>query len=359
MLRIIDLLERGEELPLDDKYLLFPPERQEYELVYKDKKRAADILADTMAVPLQKVRTFGTNGGDWHNHLIFGDNLQAMKTLLEMKKTGKLRNADGSKGVRLVYIDPPFATKQEFSGGQDQKAYQDKIAGSQFIEFIRRRLVLIRELLAEDGQIYVHLNWRKGPYIKCILDEVFGEHRYANEIIWRATDPHNDVIKKYGNVHQSIYFYKLQDGVLNFDEARDGLSEAALREFNLIKLEDGSIRNYDPHLTGRRFKLDDCTQPALVPDKRFVWRGARPSPNRSWMKNPDEMEEALRKGEYYLRNPSKEAARCKVSYLDENLGIKPQDIWDGCGNMKGGGTYPTEKPEELLARIIRVSSKSV
>ncbi len=110
-LRIIETLQRGEELPLDDKYLLFPPERQEYELVYKDKKRAADILADTMAVPLQKVRTFGVNGGAWHNRLIFGDNLQAMKTLLEMKKRGELRNADGSNGVRLVYIDPPFATR--------------------------------------------------------------------------------------------------------------------------------------------------------------------------------------------------------------------------------------------------------
>ena len=61
--------------------------------------------------------------------LVFGDNLQVMKSLLDLKKRGKLCNADGSPGVRLVYIDPPFATKQEFRGSEDQKAYQDKVGG--------------------------------------------------------------------------------------------------------------------------------------------------------------------------------------------------------------------------------------
>src|SRR5450759_3323197 len=87
----------------------------------------------------------------WHNMLIFGDNLQVMKTLLEQKKAGELCNADGMPGIRLIYIDPPFATKQEFRGSQDQKAYQDKLAGGEFLEFIRKRLILIRELLSDDG----------------------------------------------------------------------------------------------------------------------------------------------------------------------------------------------------------------
>ncbi len=75
---IIELLEKGENLPLDYKHLLFPPERQEYELVYAGKEREEDILAETMAVPLQPIRTSGGNGDGWHNMLIFGDNLQAM-----------------------------------------------------------------------------------------------------------------------------------------------------------------------------------------------------------------------------------------------------------------------------------------
>src|SRR3989304_740915 len=167
---IIRLLEQGEELSTEWARILFPPEKREYELVYHGKEREEDVLANTLAVPLQPVRTFGSNGrngkGKWQNMLIFGDNLQVMKSLLEMKKAGKLCNADGTPGVRLVYIDPPFATKQEFRGTQDQKAYQDKIAGASFVEFLRKRLVLIRELLADDGTVYVHLDVKKAHYMK-------------------------------------------------------------------------------------------------------------------------------------------------------------------------------------------------
>src|SRR3972149_8869920 len=119
---ILRLLQQGEELSPEWARILFPPEKREYELVYYGKEREEDIIADTLAVPLQPVRTFGKNGDDWHNMLIFGDNLQAMKTLLEMKKAGKLCHADGTPGVRLIYIDPPFATKQEFRGMEDEKA---------------------------------------------------------------------------------------------------------------------------------------------------------------------------------------------------------------------------------------------
>lgn len=107
---IIRLVEQGEDLSPEWARILFPPEKREYELVYHGKEREEDILANTLAVPLQPVRTFGSNGGntgEWRNMLIFGDNLQVMKSLLEMKKAGKLCNADGTPGVRLVYIDPP------------------------------------------------------------------------------------------------------------------------------------------------------------------------------------------------------------------------------------------------------------
>ena len=174
--RIIEILESEEELPLDYKHILFPPERKEYELVYVGKDREEDILADTMAVPLQPIKTFGKNGNGWNNKLIFGDNLQAMKSLLDDPEV---------KGrVKLIYIDPPFATKQEFRGSQDQKAYQDKIAGVQFIEFLRKRLIFLRELLADDGNLVFHLDPRKIHYAKIIIDEIFGENNFINEIIW-------------------------------------------------------------------------------------------------------------------------------------------------------------------------------
>jgi len=163
---LVRLLEAGEEISPEWARVLFPPEKREYELVYHGKERVEDIIADTLAVPLQPVRTFGRNGVDWHNMLIFGDNLQAMKTLLEMKKQGKLCNADGTAGVRLIYIDPPFATKQDFKGSEDQKAYQDRIEGALFIEFIRKRLVLLKALMSEDASIYLHLDTKKSHYIK-------------------------------------------------------------------------------------------------------------------------------------------------------------------------------------------------
>lgn len=174
---VIEMLRRGEDLHKEWARELFPPEKREYELVYYGKEREEDILAETMAVPLQPVRTFGKGKSkdDWQNMLIFGDNLQVLKTLLQMKEDGRLRNADGTPGVRLIYIDPPFATRQEFRGSQDQKAYQDKVAGAQFVEFLRKRLVLLRSLLAADGNLIVHLDNRKIHYVKVILDEIFGE----------------------------------------------------------------------------------------------------------------------------------------------------------------------------------------
>jgi DNA modification methylase len=183
---LIEKLQRGEELPAEWARFLFPPEKREYELVYYGKQREEDLLADTLAVPLQPVRTFGKNGGDdWNNMLIFGDNLQVMKSLLEMKKAGKLCNADGTPGVRLIYIDPPFASRKEYAGSQDQKAYQDKLVGAQFVEFLRKRLVLLRDLLADDGSIYVHLDEKKSHYIKVMMDEILGEHHFQREIVWR------------------------------------------------------------------------------------------------------------------------------------------------------------------------------
>ncbi|MBU0478755.1 site-specific DNA-methyltransferase [bacterium] len=220
--KIVSLLKEGKPLHDDYKVSLFDT-KKEYELLYADKEREVDILSDTMSVPLQKVKTFrnGRNGNDWMNMLIFGDNLQVLKTLLQMKLEGKLTNADGTSGVRLVYIDPPFATRQEFRGSQDQKAYQDKIAGAKFLEFLRKRLVFLRELLSEDGSIYVHLDWKKGHYGKILLDEIFGEQNFRNEIAWCYTGPSAPGQKQFSRKHEIILFYaKSNDYVFNVDEIR-------------------------------------------------------------------------------------------------------------------------------------------
>ncbi|WP_258360143.1 DNA methyltransferase [Moorella sulfitireducens] len=212
---IIELLEQGADLPADYKNLLFPPERQEYELVYAGKEREEDILTETMAVPLQPVKTFFTNGhnDDWCNMLIFGDNLQAMKSLLRWKETGRLANADNSPGVRLIYIDPPFATRQEYRSTQEERAYQDKLIGARFIEFLRKRLVLMKHLLADNGSIYVHLDEKKSHYIKVIMDEIFGESRFQREIIWRIgwLSGFKTQAKNWIRNHDVLFFYTKSD----------------------------------------------------------------------------------------------------------------------------------------------------
>lgn len=376
---LIRLLKKGEEISPEWARIVFPPERREYELVYQGKEREEDIIANAMAVPLQMARTFGNIEGEWHNKLIFGDNLQVMKHLLALKRSGQLRNSDGTDGVRLVYIDPPFSTKQEFMGGQDQKAYQDKIAGAQFIEFLRKRLVLIRELLSDDGSVYVHLDWRKGPYIKAILDEIFGEARFQSEICWQRHDPHNDAVNRYGRIHDVIYWYTRSDQrVYNHADITEKLSTAALKEYSLaVLLDSGEIVDWDDSITAshRRFKLDDCTVKGRNVDRQFEWRGASGSEKRVWpAASPKAMDALVRRGlDYlrgglkgdcptpllYLRDPSKGAKRCRVSFLDkrEEEGQLAQDIWLNLGRMKGGSNYPTEKPEVLLDRIIRASSK--
>lgn len=178
---LAELLVRGEDLPREYKSSLFPPDRHEYELTYIGKEREEDVIANTMAVPLQVIREFGTpQDSRWGNRLIFGDNLQAAKTLLDLKRSGELKSADGQPGVRLIYIDPPFASARDFVGNDEEKAYQDRVVGAAFLEFLRRRLIMLRELLSDDGSIFVHLDSKKGHYVKVLLDEVFGERNFRN-----------------------------------------------------------------------------------------------------------------------------------------------------------------------------------
>jgi len=185
------MIQAGKALPAVYKSKLFDSEDSEfieatkdYKLVYKGKARKEDIIAGTPVAFFQKVRSFNSDNtfhDDWQNMLIFGDNLLALKTLYDDQR-GENKYQTKNR-IKLIYIDPPFATKQDFMKDRE-KAYRDKIIGAQFIEFLRKRLILMREILADDGSIYVHLDWKKGHYIKAILDEVFGEHNFVNEIVW-------------------------------------------------------------------------------------------------------------------------------------------------------------------------------
>jgi adenine-specific DNA-methyltransferase len=184
---IIEILQDGHVLPEDYKYKLFPVKQKEYELVYGGKMRREDILANedgVFPVPLQIEKIFNgkreQSKDGWKNIVAFGDNLQFLKTIYENKDPLIKDKVKGK--VKLIYIDPPFATEGEFKNKSGAQAYTDKAKGADFVEFLRRRLIIAKEILAEDGFIAVHLDYKKGHYVKIILDEVFGENNFRNEV---------------------------------------------------------------------------------------------------------------------------------------------------------------------------------
>lgn len=362
--RIVSLLKEGKPLPEDYKNILFGT-KKEYELIYADKDREEDILADTMAVPLQKVKTFRNGDGtvpdlrsearrigtvpDWTNMLTFGDNLQVLKTLLQMKQEGKLKNADGTPGVRLVYIDPPFATRQEFRGSQDQKAYQDKIAGARFLEFLRKRLVFLRELLSDDGSIYVHLDYKKAHCVKILMDEIFGETTFESEVVFKRTLGHH-LATGMDNMTDSIFVFRKGEKWI-FNQPYQMLSQKELDEkFPFVEEE-----------TGRRFtheKLEQSSN-AYSKDQVRIINGKKVTTKLGWRWSQETFEKRITENPYVIFWTKDGRPRYK-RYADEYEGRKIGNLWDDIelisSNSSEATGYPTQKPEALLDRIIKASS---
>jgi site-specific DNA-methyltransferase (adenine-specific)/adenine-specific DNA-methyltransferase len=281
-----------------------------------------------------------------------------------MKKAGQLCNADGTAGVRLIYIDPPFATKQEFRGTEDQKAYQDKIAGRDFLEFLRKRLILMRVLLSDDGSIYLHLDIKKGHYLKILMDEVFGEQSFVNDVIWQRTASHNDP-GRYGNVHDSLLFYKKGREYV-WNEPKMEQSSGYIDKFFVyaespdkrrwIKLKKGE----QPPVGWERYRLGNCASPHPRPNLTYEYKGYKP-PKNGWKVNIERMREMDREG--LLHFPKEKSRRIQPKqYLKDTVGNKAvPDIWVGINPLQAQSVekqnYPTQKPELLLDRVLFASSK--
>jgi DNA modification methylase len=344
---ITHLLRAGRRLPPHLFPNLFETSR-EYELAYRGKARRADILAETMAIPLQPVRTFGTARDDWSNMLILGDNLQVLRQLLRLKDDGYLRNADGTDGVRLCYIDPPFASQREFTGSRNEKAYIDRVAGAEFVEHLRRRLILIRELLADDGSIYVHLDLKKGHYIKVILDEIFGEQNFRSEISRVKCNPKNFDQAAFGNVHDLIFFYsksRRSPDTVTWNGGREQLAKVANTGANLKHTPDGR-----PYTTGALHAKGVRSGQTGRP-----WRGVAPPPGRHWAYVHEELDRLDAEGVVEWSSTGNPRL---IQWRDEPRGKKLQDIWE---DFKDPGDrlarYPTEKNLDLLVTIVETSSR--
>lgn len=299
--------------------------------------------------------------GEWRNRLIWGDKKYALPSLLP-EFAGK---------VNLIYIDPPFATGADFSytakisddpttdGDQsatfvkqpsiiEQKAYRDTWGRGldSYLQWFYETAILLHELLAEDGSIYVHLDQNVSHYAKAILDEVFGKDRFVNEVIWQKLRASKAQSIKYGNVHDNILLYSKTERYKFIAQFLPYPKKYQDSHYGLV--EKG---------TGRRYGLWDFTQAGRGEPRRFDDRILAPPPGKHWIWSQDRIDKGM--AENRIIFTSSGMPRVK-RYLDEARGNTIEDIWVDIYDVNSQANerlgYPTQKPENLLERIIKASS---
>jgi DNA modification methylase len=367
------LIEAGKPLPDKYRFLLFDDKR-EVELIWNgktnevtnivlpfqvieqvDEPRLTKADQDDLAGSLFDFR--GRQKSGWSNKLIWGDN----KLILSSLKNGPIREEiERAGGIKLIYIDPPFDVGADFSMdieiGDDtftkkpnvleELAYRDtwgKGADS-FIAMIYERLVLMRDLLAEDGSIYVHCDYRLNSVMRLVLSEIFSEQFYKNEIIWQKIRTTKAQTIGFGIVHDSIFLYtksdktKFQNQYKEFDE-------------NYI------ASHYKPDSNGRLFRTVSLLQKGKGAAKNFNGKILEPPAGMHWIWSQDRIDEAFKKS--LIRFTSNGRPE-KVQYLDEMKGDIVDDLWHDIYPINSQALealdYPTQKPEALLERIIKASS---
>ena len=373
---LIKLIEQGKPLPEKYRFLLFADKR-EVELVWNGKSREVC----TAVLPFQTLEhideprkekrddeelgldTGGRQVKGWTNKLIWGDN----KLILSSLKSGALRRQiEDAGGLKLIYIDPPFDVGADFSmdieiGGEtfhkepnllEQIAYRDTWGrgADSFIAMIHERLILMRDLMHSEGSIFVHCDGRVNSYIRLVMDEVFGRDNGVNEITWRRSDAHSDVgqgAKHLGKICDTIFYYSRtpQEPTLNMQ---------------FTPLPESTVSKWYRHVeegTGRRYNKADITGPggAQKGNPVYEWKGI----TRAWRYSRERMEQLDREGRVVY---SGSGMAYQKRYLDESKGVPIQDLWDDIQMIRGihshseGLDYPTQKPQQLLDRIIKLAS---
>ena len=372
---IIEHLDKGWPLPDKYRFLLFADKR-EVELVWHGKNN--DVA--NIALPFQIIeqvdepraeRTvrlqpdfFSADGRQlrgWTNKLIWGDN----KLILSSLANGPLRaEIERQGGIKLIYIDPPFDVGADFSmnlevgGGSftkqpnilEELAYRDTWGKGtdSFIAMIYERLVLMRSLLADDGSIYVHCDWRVNSYIRLVLDEVFGRDNFINEIIWRRrtskTSPDTNRIE---NVVDYLHWYSKNNvPIINLQYTQHGAEEYIKSSF--VHTDEN----------GRIYQSTALNAPQPRPTLRYAFMGY-PPPLNGWSVTQKVMQQYCNEGRLIF--PKKQDGRIRrKQYLDEWKGYAVNSLWTDISAIASQAHervgYPTQKPEALLERIIKTSS---
>ncbi len=333
---LIECLGKGTPLPDDFKEKLFPTTHKEYELRYAGKMRKEDLLADqdgTFAVPLQVEKIYN---GDrekykdgWRNMIVFGDNLQFLKTCYA-NNDELIRNKVKGK-VKLIYIDPPFGTGDEYDGNTGQAAYSAKLKGTEFVEFVRRRLIVAKEILANDGWIFVRQGSPFGHYIKLVLDEVIGKHNFVNELIVNRVKK-NVTTKGRRNIPNAVdhvYVYRNSESTNFVDVLK-----------KLDKKKDGYWHGMDsPGIPGPR--------QLVIEGKTFY------PPAGTHFKFPQDQADAKYKEGKLRINPRTN----KLQYwVEEKEHTHLDSNWTDIPGYTFTTGYPTENSEQLLERVLRATT---
>lgn len=361
---IIRFIEADKPLPDKYRFLLFEDKR-EVELVWNGKTnevcnivlpfQTIEHVDEPRAESNVQLGLFDKRGRQhkgWTNKLIWGDN----KLILSSLKNGPLREEiEAQGGLKLIYIDPPFDVGADFSmdieiGGEtltknpnilEEIAYSDTWGkgSDSFVTMIFERLSLMYNLLAKDGCIFVHCDWRLNSLIRLVLDEVFGHDNFRNQIVWkRRLDTHNFSTYHMGRNQDTIFYYvRSSDTVYHI-------------QYTLYDPE--YIESHYKHEDSKgKYRLLPCTNESGG-NRPYSFRGI----TRAWrfkeermkrMFETDMLVQLQERGPYYYKK-----------YLSEAEGVPLQDLWTDIAPVRGTDStgYPTQKPESLLERIIKASS---
>lgn len=306
----------------------------------------------TQYFPAQIRERYGEEQNGWINKIFWGDNLQVMSHLLK----------DFRGQVDLIYIDPPFDSKADYKKkislrGQtvtsdatsfEEKQYSDIWTNDEYLQFMYERLILMRELLSETGNIFVHCDWHKNHHLRCVLDEIFGVNFFVNEIVWKRKGGSANPSKQLDVAIDNILWYRKTDKSKFFAQFTKNSVEAQTyinERFNNVD-EDG-----------RRYLKSPIVSPNYRENLIYDYKGYTPPPN-GWSISRDLMQRWDAEGKLYF--PESGGRIYRKIYLDEYQGQPVSNIWTDIYVINPMALerldYPTQKPEALLERIIKAST---
>lgn len=271
--------------------------------------------------------------------------------------------------IDLIYIDPPFNSNRSYEvfwgESKEKRAFEDRHESTQaYIDFMRPRCVELGRVLKKDGSFYYHCDWHASHYVKVMLDQIFGENNFFNEIIWKRQSAHSDARLKYATVTESLLLYG-GGGPLRFNAQFTDHDPAYVEQF--YRFDDNDTRG--------PYRLGDMAAPAGggmaainkksgKPNGWYVYKGYQP-PERGWRYSPQRMAELDADGR--INFPKTKAGEPDYSkrlslkrYLLEQKGQIVSNLWDDIPSLSSAAAeflgYPTQKPLALLDRIVQISS---